>query len=72
MRFPSPARPTSQFQKSGIAEIRIKGLPILWLRSYHRVNCIEQPPAIRVTKHNGTLTATFAYEFPKPMPTKTA
>ena len=53
-----------QFRKSGVAEIHIKGLPILWFKTDHRINVLEQPKAIRITQHGRALTATLVYEFP--------
>ena len=58
-----------KFQESGVAEIHIKGLPILWFKTDHRINVLEQPKAIRITQHGRTLTATLVYEFPNYPPT---
>ena len=57
-----------KFRESGIAEIHIKGLPVLWFRTDHRINVIEQPRAIRITKHGRALTATLVYQFPDYVP----
>ena len=46
-----PAVNHIQFLKSGIAEIHVKGLPILWFRTDQRINVLEQPQAIRITKY---------------------
>ena len=59
-----------RFRKSGIGEIHVKGLPLLWFRTDHRINCIDQPRTIRITKHGRTLTATLVYQFPDPTPTR--
>ena len=53
-----------KFRKSGIAEIHIKGLPILWFKIYHRINVLEQPKAIRLTQQGRALTATLVYKYP--------
>ena len=53
-----------KFRKSGIAKIHIKGLPALWFKTDHRINVLEQPRAIRITRHDRTLTATLVYQFP--------
>ena len=53
-----------QFLKSGIAEIHIKGLPVLWFKTDHRINVLEQPQAIRITKYGRALTATLVYKCP--------
>ena len=53
-----------KFRPSGIAEIHIKGLPILWFRTDHRINVLEQPRSIRITKYGRVLTATLVYQFP--------
>ena len=58
-----------QFLKSGIAEIHVKGLPVLWFKTDHRINVLEQPQAIRITKYGRALTATLVYEFPNYPPT---
>ena len=58
-----------QFRKSGVAEIHIKGLPILWFKTDHRINVLEQPKTIRITQHGRTLTATLVYEYPNYPPT---
>ena len=65
-----PGRNHVKFRRSGVGEIHIKGLPVLWFRTDHRINCVEQPRAIRITKHGRTLTATLVYEFPNPTLTR--
>ena len=65
-----PNRNHVTFRKSGIAEIHINGLPVLWFRIDHRINCIDQPRTIRITRHGRTLTATLGYQFPDPTPTR--
>lgn len=57
-----------KFRESGIAEIHIRGLPVLWFRTDHRISVIEQPRSIRITKHGRTLTATLVYQFPDYVP----
>ena len=57
-----------KFQKSGVAEIHIKGLPILCFNTDHRINVLEQPKTIRITQHGRALTATLVYEFPNYQP----
>ena len=69
LEISEPANKHVKFQESGVAEIHIKGLPILWFKTDHRINVLEQPKAIRITQHGRTLTATLVYEFPNYPPT---
>ena len=59
-----------RFRKSGIGEIHIKGLPVLWFRIDGRIRVLEQPRSVGITKHGRTLTATLVYQFPDPTPTR--
>ena len=68
LEISEPANQHVTFRESGIAEIHIKGLPVLWFRTDHRMNVIEQPRSIRITKHGRALTATLVYQFPNYMP----
>ena len=47
-------------------------MPVLWFKTDHRINCLEQPKSIRITQHDRALTATLVYEFPNypPSPAK--
>ena len=58
-----------KFRESGVAEIHIKGLPILCFKTAHRINVLEQPRSIRITQHGRALTATLVYAFPNYTPT---
>ena len=64
LEISEPANKHIKFRKSGFAEIHVKGLPVLWFKTDHRINCLEQPKAIRITQHGRALTATLVYEFP--------
>ena len=44
-------------------------MPTLWFKTDHRINILEQPKCIRITRHGRTLTATLVYEFPNYRPT---
>ena len=69
LEISEPRNKHVKFRKSGVAEIHIKGLPILWFKTDHRINILEQPRSIRITQHGRTLTATLVYEFPNyPLP----
>ena len=68
LEISEPANKHIKFRKSGIAEIHIKGLPILWFKIDHRINVLEQPRAIRITQHGRSLTATLVYELPNYQP----
>ena len=69
LEISEPINKHVKFRKSGVAEIHIKGLPILWFKTDHRINILEQPRSIRVTQHGRALTATLVYEFPNyPLP----
>ena len=68
LEISEPRNKHVKFQKSGVAEIHIKGLPILWFETDHRINVLEQPKAIRITQHGRALTATLVYEFPNYQP----
>ena len=70
LEISEPAVNHVTFRKSGIAEIHVKGLPVLWFKTDHRISCIDQPRTIRITRHGGTLTATLVYQFPDPTPTR--
>ena len=70
LEISEPAIKHLRYRKSGIAEIHVKNLRLLWFRTDHRINCLEQPRIIRITKHGRTLTATLVYQFPKPTPTR--
>ena len=69
LEISEPVNKHVKFQKSGVAKIHIKGLPILWFKIDHRINILEQPRAIRITQHSRALTATLVYEFPNYPPT---
>ena len=71
LEISEPSAHHVQFRKSGVAEIHIKGLPILWFKTDHRINVLEQPKAIRITQHGRALTATLVYEFPNYQPSPT-
>ena len=64
LEISEPVNKHVKFQKSGVAEIHIKGLPILWFKIDHRINILEQPRAIRITQHGRALTATLVYQYP--------
>ena len=69
LEISEPRNKHVKFRKSGVAEIHIKGLPILWFKTDHRINVLEQPRSIRITQHGRALTATLVYEFPNyPLP----
>ena len=69
LEISEPINKHVKFRKSGVAEIHIKGLPILWFKTDHRINVLEQPRSIRITQHGRALTATLVYEFPNyPLP----
>ena len=69
LEISEPRNKHVKFRKSGVAEIHIKGLPILWFKTDHRINILEQPRSIRITQHGRALTATLVYEFPNyPLP----
>ena len=57
-----------QLCQSGVAEIHVKGLPVLWFRTDHRINVLAQPRSIKITRNGRTLTATLVYEFPDYIP----
>ena len=63
-----PANKHIKFRKSGFAEIHVKGLPVLWFKTDHRINVLEQPKAIRITQQGRVLTATLVYQFPNYQP----
>ena len=69
LEISEPINKHVKFRKSGVAEIHIKGLPILWFKTDHRINVLEQPRSIRITQHGRALTATLVYEFPNYPPT---
>ena len=69
LEISEPRNKHVKFQNSGVAEIHIKGLPILWFKTDHRINVLDQPKAIRITQHGRALTATLVYEFPNYPPT---
>ena len=69
LELSEPRNKHVKFQNSGVAEIHIKGLPILWFKTDHRINVLEQPKAIRITQRGRALTATLVYEFPNYPPT---
>ena len=69
LEISEPINKHVKFRKSGVAEIHIKGLPILWFKTDHPINILEQPRSIRITQHGRALTATLVYEFPNyPLP----
>ena len=68
LEISEPANKHIKFRKSGIAEMHIKGLPILWFRTDHPINVLEQPQTIRITKYGRSLTDTLVYEFPANSP----
>ena len=69
LEISEPRNKHVKFRKSGVAEIHIKGLPILWFKTDHRINVLEQPRSIRITQHGRALTATLVYEFANYPPT---
>ena len=69
LEISEPANKHVKFRKSGVAEIHVKGLPVLCFKADHRINVLEQPRAIRITQHGRALTATLVYEFPNYPPT---
>ena len=54
-----------KFRNSGIAEIHVEGLAVLWFKTDHRMKCLERPKAIRITQHGRSLIATLVYDYPK-------
>ena len=70
LEISEPATKHIKFLKSGVAEIHIKGLPTLWFKTDHRINILEQPKCIRITRHGRALTATLVYQFPDYQPTR--
>ena len=68
LEISEPANKHVKFRKSGVDEIHIKGLPVLCFKTDHRINCLEQPKAIRITQHGRALTATLVYAFPNYSP----
>ena len=42
-KYTEPRVQHVKFRKSGVAEIHIKGFPILCFKTDHRINCLEQP-----------------------------
>ena len=69
LEISEPSNKHIKFRKSGIAEIHIKGLPILRFKTDHRINVLEQPRSIRITQHGRALTATLVYKFADYPPT---
>ena len=72
LEISEPANKHVKFRKSGVAEIHVKGLPVLCFKADHRINVLEQPRYIRITQHGRAMTATLVYEFPNypPSPAK--
>ncbi len=68
LEISEPANKHIKFRKSGVAEIHVKGLPVLCFKADHRINVLEQPRAIRITQHGRALTATLVYQFPDYQP----
>ena len=68
LEISEPANKHIKFRKSGFAEIHVKGLPVLWFKTDHRINVLEQPKAIRITQQGRVLTATLVYQFPNYQP----
>ena len=64
LEISEPANKHVKFQESGVAEIHIKGLPILRFKTDHRINVLEQPKTIRITQRGRALTVTLVYKFP--------
>ena len=69
LEISEPVNKHVKFRKSGVAEIHVKGLPVLQFKTDHRINVLEQPKVIRITQHGRTLTATLVYEYPNYQPT---
>ena len=70
LELSEPVTKHIKFLKSGVAEIHVKGLPTLWFKTDHRINILEQPKCIRITRHGRALTATLVYQFPDYQPTR--
>ena len=70
LEISEPVSKHVKFRKSGVAEIHVKGLPTLWFKTDHRINILEQPKCIRITRHGRALTATLVYQFPDYQPTR--